>query len=56
MIKELCEEIGNELADGNYHRFARIFYEYSRNRPDVEEITFLEFLTWFKDNWVSVLT
>ena len=53
--KELLDEIYNSLSDENYHRLARAFYNYS-NREDVEEITFNEFLVWFKDNWTSVLT
>jgi hypothetical protein len=53
--KRLLLRIANGLTSDNYHRLARIFYEYSE-RPDVEDIKFNEFLVWFNKNWRDVIT
>ena len=53
--KNILKTIGNELTDENYHRLAQVFFCYA-DRKDVEEITFNEFLVWFKKHWGEVLT
>ncbi len=53
--KHLLIDIGDALSCENYHRLARVFYNYAE-RKDVDKIKFREFLEWFDNNWKSVLT